>query len=201
MTIQQHLLNRHCNPEWYRIFIDEVEGVASFLLYDLSGAIVGYQQYRPRASKNKSNHPRQSRYFTYRNKDRLGVFGLETWDWSEPLFICEGIFDAVRLHQFGFAAIATLSNDPKFLDEWFFLTQRSIYSICDEGKAGDMLKEYTHRHRICRQGDLGDMSESDIVAVLRDAFGLDAYSQQLSHPRPIPRPRFAIPAAEDVLFW
>jgi hypothetical protein len=73
--------------------------------------MTGFQQYRPAANKQKDNHPRDSRYFTYRKNRVVGVWGLESWSLSNTLFVTEGVFDAARLTARGYSAIATLSND------------------------------------------------------------------------------------------
>lgn len=166
MSIAQHLLDRHTDVRKYRVEIDEKEGVAIFLLFDLSGAVAGYQQYRPSADKTKKNHPRDGRYFTYKSPGKLGVFGLETWAWSNPLFLVEGIFDCVRLHNLGYSAIATLSNDPKHLREWLWVINRPIYAICDSGDGGSKLASFAHRHVTCEEGDLGSMTDDQVDRIV-----------------------------------
>lgn len=130
------------------------------MLFDLSGAVCGYQQYRPDADKMKKNHPREGRYFTYRTPGRTAVFGLETWSWSTPLFLVEGIFDCVRIHNAGFAAIAMLTNDPKHLGGWLRSLSRPLFAICDSGAAGLKLAKFADRYALCPEGqDLGSMSD------------------------------------------
>ena len=174
-TVTQHLRDRHMDTSLYSVAIDEVERVATFMLFDLSGALGGFQQYRPDAGKERKNHPREGRYFTYKTNGRLPVFGLETWRWSTPLFVVEGIFDCVRIHNLGFAAIATLSNDPKFLGSWMRSVSRPIYAICDSGDAGKKLRKFADRYATCPDGlDLGASSDgavSEIVSSLLERHG------------------------------
>lgn len=167
MSISSHLAERHANASLYNVTIDEQEGVATFLLYDLSGAVAGYQQYRPAADKAKKNHPRQGRYFTYKSPGRNAVFGLESWAWSQPLYLVEGIFDCVRLHNLGLSAIATLSNDPRGLASWFRAIGRPLYAICDAGEAGRKLAKFAHRHVTCAGMDLGAMSDGEVAETVR----------------------------------
>lgn len=166
MTIAQHLLDRHTDVSRYSVMIDENEGVATFLLFDLSGAVSGYQQYRPAADKVRKNDQNDGRYFTYKSTGRHAVFGLETWNWSGPLYLVEGIFDCVRLHNLGCAAIATLSNDPKQLAEWLWTINRPIYAICDSGEGGAKLANFAHRYVTCSDGDLGSMSNNEVAKIL-----------------------------------
>jgi len=166
-AVASNLVSRYVKEPSYRIHIDEDEGVATFMLFDLSGAVCGYQQYRPAAGKEKKNHPREGRYFTYKSEGRIAVFGLETWNWSNELFIVEGIFDCVRIHNLGLSAIATLSNDPKPLRSWFRAMSRPIMAICDSGPDGRKLAKYGDRYAICSTaGDLGDMTEAQVVEIV-----------------------------------
>ncbi|WP_312405165.1 toprim domain-containing protein [Rhizobium sp.] len=163
MTIADHLAERHADVSKYSVTIDDKEGVATFLLFDLSGAVAGYQQYRPAADKAKKNHPREGRYFTYKSSGRHAVFGLESWNWSMPLYLVEGIFDCVRLHNLGLAAIATLSNDPRPLRSWLWSLGRPLYTICDAGEAGRKMAKFAHRHVTCAEKDLGAMTDAEVA--------------------------------------
>lgn len=162
VNIAAHLKARHTDVSRYRVAIDQEEGVATFLLYDLSGAVAGYQQYRPAADKAKKNHPREGRYFTYKSPGRNAVFGLESWSWSRPLYLVEGIFDCVRLHNLGLSAIATLSNDPRQLRSWLRSIGRPLHAICDAGEGGRKLAKFAHHHITCAEKDLGAMTDAEV---------------------------------------
>lgn len=167
--ISQHLNERFVNLFLYNPIIDEEEGVATFLLYNLSGQICGYQQYRPSAGKEKKNHPREGRYFTYRTSGKVAVFGLEVFNRNGPLFVTEGIFDCVRIHNLGFAAIATLSNDPKHISSWLNTLGRKTVAVCDPGASGDRIKKYTNYYiKPNINKDLGDMTNKEVEEVLKD---------------------------------
>jgi hypothetical protein len=111
MNVIDHLHSRYLDTKLHRVWIDENSKVATFPLWNLSGQLVGYQQYRPGASKERKNDPRDGRYFTRLKDSKIGVWGLESYHLSNTLFITEGIFDAARISYFGYAAVATLSND------------------------------------------------------------------------------------------
>lgn len=163
MIIADHLAERHADVSKYSVTINDEDGVATFLLFDLSGAVAGYQQYRPAADKVKKNHPREGRYFTYKSPGRNAVFGLESWSWSRPLYLVEGIFDCVRLHNLGLSAIATLSNDPRPLRSWLTATGRRIHAICDAGEGGRKLAKFAHHYVTCAEKDLGAMTDAEVA--------------------------------------
>ena len=172
MNVHEHLLDRHLDPSNYAVSYDSE--TASFLLFDLSGRVVGYQQYRPGAPKTMRNDPREGRYYTYftgrKEEKQFSVWGLETWDYSPHiLFVTEGIFDAVRLHEFGYSAVAVLSNDPKFLRNWLFLVrqQRKIVVVCDDDEAGRKLAKFGDMS-LCATGskDLGDMTDTEVAELI-----------------------------------
>lgn len=172
--LHDHLQSRHCNTEWYSCTIDPEEGVATFLLWNLSGQLVGYQQYRPDADKSVDNHPRLGRYYTRlgcedesakvkRAKHRMGVFGLESYHNPGPLYVVEGVFDAVRLHNVGLATIAVLQNDPKKLKGWLRSLGRDTVAVCDGDAAGRKLAKMCDQVFFVAEGrDLGDLSEQEL---------------------------------------
>ncbi len=172
-TVLEHLKKRHLDVDLHKPIIDEVEGVATFYLYNLSGQLVGYHQYRPAADKVKNNDPKLSRYFTYRSKgnNSLVVWGLETlYLTPKVLFVTEGLFDAARLTERGFSAIAVLSNDPtKDLKNWLFGLNRKIIAVCDsdENRAGRKLVKFGHDAVFTEDHDLGDSSDEFVSTLIK----------------------------------
>jgi len=138
-NIKQHLLSRHIDFDVHAVYMSETK--ATFMLYNLSGQVVGYQQYSPLAPKLSSN-ALDGRYYT-RRSPHLCVFGLETLSESQnTIFITEGIFDIARLTEKGCSGIALLTNSPNssmynFLD---CLPKRRILVI-DNDKGGQFLKK------------------------------------------------------------
>jgi DNA primase len=186
-SLKQHILDRHVDMNLHTVWLDEVERVATFPLWNLSGELVGYQAYRPDADKVQKNDEK-GRYYTYKgNKlvpcwmDRpkhnrtIGVWGLESWNLSTTLFVTEGIFDAARLTQRGYSAIAVLSNDPNTSTlNWLLQvrTQRPTVAICDPGAAGRKLAKTAHKaHTVCVTGntaaDLGDVDDDYVTKVIQ----------------------------------
>lgn len=170
MNVLQHLHSRYFDSNLHKVWIDEEEGVATFPLWNLSGQMVGFQQYRPAANKRKDNHPRDSRYFTYRKNKVVGVWGLESWNLSTVLFVTEGIFDACRLTHLGYSAIATLSNDvDDSLKRWLWTIRkiRPVVAVCDNDAAGRRLAKYGHLSHVVESGDLGDASEEYVKQLIK----------------------------------
>lgn len=174
MTMLDHLKSRGItNPERYRFYYDDE--VASFCLFNLSGQFVGYQQYRPSADKTRKNDPKLGRYYTYtkrgpENSTYLAVWGMETYYYrTDVLFITEGIFDAVKLHNQGLPAIAALANDPKQMRPWLRILgqTRTIIGVCDNDAAGMKLKNSVDKSILLKDDkDLGDMADSEVNTLL-----------------------------------
>lgn len=168
----QHFKDRHLDPDRYHVYWDE--NVACFLLFNLTGKIVGYQQYRPFAPKTLNNDPILGRYYTFvpkilglpdgRKAQDLACWGLETLHYRKDiLFLTEGIFDACRLHNFGLPAIALLSNHPKPFSGWLSMIKDRIkIAICDNDLAGKKLARLGDRHVFTSGKDLGEMTDIDI---------------------------------------
>lgn len=159
LSILEHLQSRHLDSRRYNVKIEEDR--AFFLLYNLSGQIVGYQQYIPHAPKTRNNDPRVGRYFTRIANNAIAVWGTESLQFKGPLFLTEGIFDACRLHRYNLAAIAVLGNNPEKLRGWLYATSRHIVSFCDNDTAGKALSSYGHKH-IVGNTDIGDMTTEEL---------------------------------------
>ena len=171
MTVLQNLRSRYFDMNLHTAWVDENEGVATFPLWNLSGQLVGYQQYRPSATKKKDNHPKMSRYFTYRKNKVVGVWGLESWNLSNTLFVTEGTFDACRLTSSGFSAVALLSNDiDASTRKWIFAVKkhRPVVSICDNDAAGLRLAKHGHLSHVVESGDLGDASDEYVANLIKE---------------------------------
>lgn len=171
MTVLQNLRSRYFDMNLHTVWVDEDEGVATFPLWNLSGQLVGYQQYRPSATKKKDNHPKMSRYFTYRKNKVVGVWGLESWNLSNTLFVTEGTFDACRLTSLGYSAVASLSNDvAPNVAQWLWAVgkSRSVVAVCDNDVAGRRLAKHASVFHVVDQGDLGDATEDYVKKLIEE---------------------------------
>ena len=170
--VTEHLKDRHLNLELHRPMVDEVERVATFLLYNLSGQLCGYQQYRPEGEKKPQNNPKQGKYFTYRKQPTLAVWGVESLHLSpNVVFLTEGVFDAARLTEKGYSALAVLSNNTgKDLINWLSMLNRKVVAVCDNDDAGRKLAKFGDVSVFCEDHDLGD-STDEFVNTLVLRFG------------------------------
>lgn len=116
MRIQDHLRERHVDRRITPVIIDEEKNLATFICYNVLGQMIGYQRYNPLGDKkNHENDPEKSKYFTYISEDHRNsqFWGLHSIRAGHPfIFVVEGIFDAIRLHRLGYAAIAVLTCVP-----------------------------------------------------------------------------------------
>jgi len=172
MTVHQHLLSRHLDMRLHRVWVSEELGCASFPLYNLSGKLLGYQRYRPGASKALNNDPREGRYFTRLVNGGVGVWGLESWNLSNTLFLTEGLFDAARLTSRGYSAIAVFSNEPSHsARNWLYsaCSNRRLVAMCENDVPGRKLARFGHTHHVVEGAkDLGDASDSYVTDFLKE---------------------------------
>lgn len=190
-SIRDHLLSRNLNPFIHRVWVDEDERVATFPLWNLSGQLTGYQQYRPDGTKESFNNPREGRYYTYRSKivddwehlkphgtpnkrmmktSSVSVWGLESWSFSPTLFMTEGVFDAARLTSLGYSAIATASNDlDKSHMAWLrsVRSHRRVVAVCDGDSAGMKLARHGSNYHLMPDGeDLGSVDQDCVLKLV-----------------------------------
>jgi hypothetical protein len=172
MSLLDHLHSRYLNTVLHSTWLDYANNIATFPLWNLSGQLMGYQQYRPGASKEAKNDPREGRYFTRLKENKVGVWGLESFNLSPTLFICEGIFDAARISNLGYSALATLSYNPSSSTRsWLRIirSSRRVVAVCDSDTSGGHLAKYgTTSHVVSGYKDLGEASESYVLQMVRE---------------------------------
>lgn len=169
--LKEHLKSRHLDLDLHRPAIDEAEGVATFYMWNLSGQLVGYQQYRPAGDKKPNNNPRLGKYFTFRQAPTVGVWGVESLHFTpHVVFVCEGLFDAARLTSRGVSAVAVFTNNPgKDVMNWLKMLGRKVVVVCDGDQAGAKLAKYGDVS-LCLLGgkDLGEADEETVTFVLQN---------------------------------
>lgn len=191
LTMKQHLRERYCTPEIYgnSIVIDDAERVITFLLWNLSGQLVGYQQYRPdNHEKAVKNHP-DKRYYLYvgeegelynKSKKKMAIFGLETIKKFSfgPIILTEGIFDAVRLHSRGYCALALLTSNPTKIRSFLKTIHRIKISACDGDPAGRSLAKYGDYSIHLPDGkDVGDLDKDEFNMLLNQINKIEQYAK------------------------
>ena len=164
MDVLEHLKTRHVDLTLHTPSI--ASDTATFMLYNLSGQLVGYQQYRPFADKKKSNDSK-GRYHTW-YKDKVAVWGLESLHLTPGVvFVTEGIFDAARLTECGVSALAVLSNNPSRDVKNFLSSLGSvIVAVCDNDAAGRKLAKLGDVVVYTEDKDLGDSSQEFVDALV-----------------------------------
>ncbi len=169
MNVTQHLRDRFVNLNLHRFLVDDENNMATALLYNLSGQLCGYQQYRPGADKTRRNDPREGRYYTYKTEGTLVVFGVETLHLTPGLvFVVEGMFDAARLSSRGFSALAVLSNNPnQDLKGFLKCLNRKVVVVYDNDAAGVKLAKFGHEAVCLDSKDVGDASEEELNQLLK----------------------------------
>ena len=181
--IKEHLKERDV-PESAAVIVAEKDNFAYFLLYNLSGKIVGLQRYNPDGYKDRSKHYREIRnlgsldesklkYLTKvtrenveKNVPQLAVYGMHTVDERKFVFVVEGIFDAVKLESVGMPVIAVLTNAPKKFKNFFFVLQKTTIVWRDNDKASEEMKQIADVSVITPPPykDLGEMPLEQVKA-------------------------------------
>ncbi|MEM4261200.1 MAG: toprim domain-containing protein [Candidatus Woesearchaeota archaeon] len=178
-SIRDHLISRGLDPDRIGVVVDEKNNIATFFLYNLSGKLVGYQQYNPMGDKKVGHKYKEDeakkdlmKYYSYvigKRKDKskeVAVWGLDSYDINIPyLFIVEGIFDAVSLHNAKVPAIAVLTNDPsESLLGWLRTLPQKKIVICDNDESGDkLIKAGDFFYKVpSNYKDLNEMSQNEV---------------------------------------
>lgn len=172
MNLKEHLKQRNLNLELHRPVLDEVNCVASFYCYNLSGQLVGYQQYNPNGDKKVFNSKMGGKYYTYRKQPTVCVWGVESlYQSNGVVYLTEGVFDAARMTNLGQSALATLANNPpKDYRNWLQLLNRPVVAVCDNDAAGRKLAKFGHYVEVVPEGkDLGD-APNDYVQYLLNKY-------------------------------
>lgn len=176
--LTRHLKERHFTDaliELFRPALDEDENFVTFYLYNLTGQCIGYQHYRPGHSKTQSNHPKESRYYTYRpkSKEAVAIGGLETYHFSDVLFVVEGLFDAVRLWANGYACVWTCGIPDKQVQHWLKVQPKPTIAILDpDGQSGihrafkRSCDVVVHVEEYNSTTDLGDATDTQVSSAI-----------------------------------
>lgn len=171
MTLTEHLKSRHLDLNLHRPNVDEENHVATFYLWNLSNQMTGFLQYRPTGSKSVNNCSKTGKYFHYASKgcSSLSLFGVETLNLTpNVVFLTEGVFDAARLTEKGYSALALLCNDSNYdLTTFLRLLNRKVVAVCDNDKAGEKLAKFGHYYEVCEDKDLGDSSDAFVNSLLK----------------------------------
>jgi len=165
-----HLLSRGVDASRTYFVYDEQTNNTYFFLYNLNGNIVGYQKYNP-------DYPKEGglgylgRYFTKVQKgatghSKIAVFGLDTYSIdSKYIFIAEGVFDIIKVHNLNEPGIANLgcSVSPQAKNWYSTLPQIKIViqdrddAGTELGAVGDYIYTVPEPYK-----DLGEMPQEEV---------------------------------------
>jgi len=170
--MRNHLKSRYVNFKIHNPSLSP--SVATFMLYTLTGQIVGYQRYNPSfpsafPGDGKQNNLRDRRYYNYVTSGQIGVFGIESLKDSSPcIFVTEGVFDCCRLTNKGASALAMLTNNPSTsMRNFLRCLGKPIVAICDSDHAGKKLQLVGDFFETVQEGkDLGECSEEFVTYIL-----------------------------------
>jgi len=145
--LESHLRDRGLMLEMYSdVFVSETDGVATFLLWNLSGQLVGYQVYNPNGTKKEKTNLKNMKYRTQVG----GSFHQPVWGLcsirpeTKVVFLVEGVFDAAKLHATGFAALAIFSSaGSKQLTQFLNLLPYRLISILDNDDSSKSFSSFS----------------------------------------------------------
>lgn len=142
-------------------------------MYDFGRRYTGYQQYRPSASKKPQNNPKDGRYYSYVTKGEIALFGLESWDFSEVVYLVGGLFKATTLHRLGYSALHVSSVSHYFLKSQLRLLGRPYLAIGDNDDEGrQFARRYGGWTSPC---DVDEMSDKDVHMMVHYETGKHGY--------------------------
>jgi len=92
------------------------------------------------------------------------VYGLSRIDYSHPVFVVEGIFDYITIHQWGYQAVATLGTSIKERDAQNLAQAVEVIFVSDNDAAGVMAaarwkEAIGHGHVLQLPSDAGDTND------------------------------------------
>lgn len=153
------------NPDLYP-FAGIEDDVARFPMYNFLGQMTGYIQYMPNGEKKAPNDEKYGKYHTYISPGQIAVFGLESIDFSGPIYLVGGMFKAATLHRLGFCSLHVSGVSYRILRPQLALLQRPFFAIGDNDAEG---AQFVARYGGCQSPlDVDEMSDADVVRMLND---------------------------------
>lgn len=163
MKMLEHLKSRGMRPDLYPNWGTDEE-VARFPLRNFAGQMTGYIQYRPNGGKKEQN-AQEGRYYTFITKGEIGVFGMESIDFSPTIYLVGGMFKASTLHRLGFTSLHVSSVSPKVLKQQLFILGRPYLAIGDNDDEG---RTFAKRYGgFTSPVDIDEMGDSAVLEMLR----------------------------------
>lgn len=123
--------------------IDSPNRVITFPLYNLSGQMVGFQEYRPdQADKGQNSYLQRHlhRYYAHNRRCNTVCWGLQSLHWDVPyVFVQEGVFDTAPFHSLGVPAVAMLGFDNQEAYKALRTSGKKLYTLADADRSGRIM--------------------------------------------------------------
>lgn len=162
MNLLKHLEERGLDPSLYP-YMSVTDQVAVFPMYDFAGRMTGYQQYRPDGNKKFVNKD-EGKYWSYVSSP-MSVFGLESINFSWPVYLTGGLFKAATLHRLGYTALHVSAVSYKLLKPQLSLLRRPFLAVGDNDDEG---RQFARRYGgFTSPVDLDEMKDEDVHKLLR----------------------------------
>lgn len=171
-----HLFDRGWRP-WLNGWVDIDQEILTVpLLTADKSKWIGYQRYRWNTTKRRGNEDgRHQRYYTHVQEQYKGMaaYGWDNCFGHGPLFVTEGIFDALKVTNNWWDCIATTTNQPtKQFRQWFNMITggRRTIAIMDDGEPRQRWLNWCDEAYYTPDPyhDLGDMSIYDVRTYLEN---------------------------------
>ena len=139
-AFHEHLDDRGLKP-WIKSWVDDASEAVTFPLYH-GGIMVGYQRYRWMGDKSPHNKE-HGRYYTWISEAyrTVTLYGTDNCCGHGPLFVTEGVWDALRVTACWVDCVALLTCSPHHqLKQWLrmYAGRRPIVLLADsDGKMGE----------------------------------------------------------------
>ena len=178
--MKAHLTERNLDTQKHSVWFLE-DSTYAFPLWNLSGQLLGVHHYNPLGSKDNDNSL-NGKYCTRVHNPHVVVWGLESWSFSNTLFLTEGLFDAAKVTWCGYSALAlfgTTSVPNKNLLNWLWNVNqfRNVVALCDNDKQGSWLASYAAKsYQFKKFHDAGDAPVSFVYRLCQ------SFEERLPHP-------------------
>ena len=158
--LEKHLKSRGLQLDLYP-HASLTEDVAIFPMYNFGKKMTGFNQYRPGApKKGVDNHPKLGKYYSFVVKNEIAVFGMESWEFTEPVYLTGGMFKAATLNRLGYTSLHVSAVNPVVLRQQLELTGRPYFAIGDADAEG---AQFVRRFGGFQSPvDVDEMSDADV---------------------------------------
>ncbi|MGR5367115.1 hypothetical protein [Photobacterium damselae] len=163
----KHLEERGFQSDTFA-WVDFETEIVVFPIYTIDGRLVGYENYNWRVTDKTIRNKPNGRYFKFITDPENAAWGFyHIVDFTKPLYVVEGVWDAERVRATGRNCIAVMQNNPKRLASLFKKLESITVAICDGDGAGRELAKNTDLGLFLDDGlDPNDLPVEELERVL-----------------------------------